>query len=45
MRGRPSKWQQGFGVFHFQPNGFFNFFQVRIFKHSFIAPEGGYFEP
>lgn len=41
MRGRPSKWQQGFGVFHFLPDGYFQFFQIRIFKHRFVSPEGG----
>jgi len=42
MRGRPSKWQQAFGVFHFQPNGFFNHYVVTIFDHKFISPEGEY---
>lgn len=40
MRGRPSKWQQAFGVFHFQPNGFFNHYVTRIFDHRFVSPEG-----
>jgi predicted phosphodiesterase len=40
MRGRPNKWQQGFGVFYFQPNGFFNYFPTMIFNHQFIAPDG-----
>src|SRR5579885_506194 len=40
MRGRPSKWQQAFGVFHFQPDGFFNHYVVNIFDHKFISPEG-----
>jgi hypothetical protein len=40
MKGRPSKWQQAFGVFHFMPNGYFNHFVVRIFDHKFISPEG-----
>ena len=40
MQGRPSKWQQAFGVFHFQQNGFFNEFTVKIFQHSFTSPEG-----
>lgn len=40
MRGRPSKWQQAFGVFHFLPDGFFNYTVTRIFKHRFVSPEG-----
>ena len=40
MKGRPSKWQQAFGVFYFQPSGFFNHYVVRIFDHKFISPEG-----
>lgn len=40
LKGRPTKWQQGFGVFRFQPNGNFNRYDVRIFNHRFISPEG-----
>ena len=40
LKGRPTKWQQGFCVFRFQPNGFFNRYEVRIFQHRFISPEG-----
>lgn len=42
MKGRPSKWQQAFGVFHFQLDGFFNHYVVRVFNHRFISPEGEY---
>lgn len=45
MRGRPSKWQQSISVFHFQANGFFNFYPIRIFNHSFIAPDGHFYSP
>lgn len=45
MRGRPSKWQQSFSVFHFRENGFFNHFPVRIFNHSFMSPEGKFYGP
>lgn len=45
MRGGPSKWQQAFAVFHFQPSGFFNHFVVRVFNHKFISPEGELFTP
>ncbi len=40
MRGTTSRWQQGFGVFHFMPDGFFNHYVVSVFKHRFISPEG-----
>lgn len=40
MQGRPSKWQQAFAVFHFFPDGYFNYTVTRIFKHRFVSPEG-----
>lgn len=40
MMGRPSKWQQAFGVFHFQTNGYFNEYCVKIFDNRFTSPEG-----
>ena len=40
MRGKPSKWQQAFGVFHFFPDGNFSYYVTRIFKHRFVSPEG-----
>jgi len=45
MRGKPSNWQQAFGVFHFQKDGFFNYYVVRIFEHKFIAPDGLLYGP
>jgi hypothetical protein len=39
-RMTPNRWQQAFGEFHIQPNGFFNHYVVRIFNHKFIAPSG-----
>lgn len=36
MKGRPSRWQQAFGVFEFLPDGFFQYQVVRIFNHRFI---------
>ena len=44
MKNRPSRWQQGFAIFHFQPNGFFNYYPVMIFNGSFVSPEGGYYK-
>jgi predicted phosphodiesterase len=40
LKGRPTRWQQAFGVFHFLPNGFYNKYTVRIFNHRFVSPEG-----
>lgn len=40
MQGRPSKWQQAFAVFHFFPDGYFNYTITRIFNHRFVSPEG-----
>ena len=37
IRGKPTKWQQGFGVFEFFPDGFFQYNVIRIFKHRFQA--------
>jgi predicted phosphodiesterase len=44
MRGKPSKWQQAFGVFHFLPDGHFSYNVVRIFKHRFVGPDGVVYE-
>ena len=44
MKGKPSKWQQAFAVFHFFPDGFFEYFIVRIFKSRFVSPEGKVYE-
>ncbi len=43
MRGGPDNWQQCFGVFHIRDDGFFNYYLVQIFKHSFISPEGKHY--
>lgn len=40
LQGRPTKWQQGFAVFYFFPDGFYNFYPVHIFKNRFVSPEG-----
>lgn len=37
LRRRPTRWQQGFGVFYFFPDGYFTYTVVRIFKHRFYA--------
>lgn len=44
MRGKPSKWQQAFGVFYFFPDGHFTYYVIRIFKHRFVAPDGTVYE-
>lgn len=40
----PTKWQQGFAVAYFQPNGFFHLYPIRIFKHGFIGPNGKHYQ-
>lgn len=40
MRGRPHRWQQAFAEFYFLPDGHFNHFVTKIFKHRFVAPNG-----
>lgn len=40
MKGKPSNWQQGFGVFYFLPNGNFTYYTPRIIDHQFIGPDG-----
>lgn len=40
MKGRPTKWQQAFGVFYFQPSGHFNYYIPQIFNHTFVGPNG-----
>jgi predicted phosphodiesterase len=45
MQGKPNRWQQAFGVFHFRPNGNYNYYVVRIFDHRFTSPEGKLYRP
>jgi hypothetical protein len=40
MKGKPSNWQQGFGVFHFLPDGTFTYYTPRIIDHRFVGPDG-----
>lgn len=44
IQGRPTNWQQGMGVFHFRPDGFFNYSVVMIFDHAFVSPEGVFYD-
>lgn len=44
MKGRPSNWQQAFGIFYFQENGYFTYYVPRIFNGRFISPEGKLYE-
>jgi predicted phosphodiesterase len=44
MRGKPSRWQQAFGVFYFKPDGTFNHYVPFINKHRFVSPEGWYYD-
>lgn len=40
LKGRPTRWQQAFSTFRFQPNGYFNRYTTAIFDHKFCSPEG-----
>ena len=40
MRGRPSMWSHGFGVFYFREDGTFNHYPVMMVNHTFTSPEG-----
>lgn len=44
IRGKPTKWQQAFGVFKFRRDGFFNYSTVMIFNHAFYSPEGVWYD-
>ena len=37
MRGRPNNWQQAFGVIRVRPDGFFEEWDTKIFKHRFTG--------
>lgn len=40
MRGMPTKWQQGFGIFYIFPDGNFTYYTPRIIQHRFVGPDG-----
>jgi hypothetical protein len=40
LHGRPTKWVQAFGVFHFAPSGLFQYYIPMLFNHRFTSPEG-----
>jgi len=40
LRGRPSHWQHGFGIFTVREKGDFNFYSVNIIRDSFVLPDG-----
>lgn len=42
LRGRPTNWQQGFGVFYFRDDGFFNYNVVQIFNSKFFFEKNLY---
>ena len=44
LRGGPTNWQHSFTIFYFFPNGFFNYYPVKIFNHKFVSPEGRVFD-
>ena len=44
MKGKPSNWQQGFGVFHFLEDGTYTYYTPRIINNRFIGPDGVLYE-
>lgn len=40
LKGRPQKWQQGFGVFYIMADGSFTYYTPRIINHRFVGPDG-----
>lgn len=42
--GAPKRWQQAFGVFYFQANGYFTYYVPRIFHHKFVGLNGRLYE-
>lgn len=44
MKGKPSNWQQAFGIFYFRPDGNFTYYVPQIIRSSFIDPEGNLYE-
>lgn len=39
MKGAPTNWEQGFGVFYFLPNGNYTYYTVRIVDGMFVGPD------
>lgn len=44
MKGKPSNWQLGFGVFYFLPDGTYSYYTPRIINYRFVAPDGVLYE-
>ena len=40
VQKNPTNWQQAFAVMYVFPDGYYNLFVVKLFKHRFIAPDG-----
>lgn len=40
MKGAPTNWQQGFGIFYFLPDGNFTYYTPRIVNNMFVSPDG-----
>lgn len=45
MKGRASRWQQGFMVLYVLPDGRFTYYTPRIFEHEFVGPDGVLYTP
>lgn len=40
IKQNPTNWSHAFGIFYFMPGGYFTYYVVRLFNHSFVAPNG-----
>jgi hypothetical protein len=40
MKGAPTNWQQAVSTLFLQPNGNYNLYISRIFRHRFVGPDG-----
>lgn len=45
MKGAPSNWQQGFGIFFFLEDGTYTYYTPRIFNNQFIGPDKVLYTP
>jgi hypothetical protein len=40
LKGGPTNWQQAFATLFLMPDGFYNIYISRLFKHRFVGPDG-----
>lgn len=45
LKGKPTRWQQSFGIFYFFPDGHFTYYVPRIFNNKFYCPSKRLYTP